>query len=167
MLEPTEINEIEVKIENLASQLHDEWRQPRYREETKDFEPRVKGTKDELWSLAHDGKKEVDIANTDYRDLPSDWQAENKVSAQVALEALDLPGVRMPGQEEHRYDPDAMGFDIERASAYVHEKWLERNGAWAPAEQNKPYEKLSEEEKQKDRIIVEKAIELWKKERGA
>ena len=40
-------------------------------------------------------------------------------------------------------------------------KWLERNGSWAPAEQNKPYAELSEEEKEKDRVIIKKAIELY------
>jgi len=50
---------------------------------------------------------------------------------------------------------------IEGASAEVHSKWLERNGEWAPEEQKKPYEELSEEEKDKDRAQIKKAIELY------
>ena len=64
----------------LAAQLHEDWRKPRYRSATRDYEPRVKPTRDEAWIAAHN-KTEVDIANTGYLDLPQDWQAENKASA--------------------------------------------------------------------------------------
>lgn len=84
---------------------------------------------------------EVDIANTPYADLPPKWQAENKASAESAVRAiLD--------------NPDA---DMEQLASIVHDAWLERNGSWAPPEQNVPYEQLSETEKQKDRDVVEAA----------
>jgi len=41
----------------------------------------------------------------------------------------------------------------------MHDKWLERNGEWAPAEQKLPYDELSEEEKEKDRVVIKKAID--------
>ena len=58
---------------------------------------------------------------------------------------------------------------IEEASAVVHEKWLERN-SWVldPNYGNpdlaKPYAELSEEEKEKDRAQVRKAIEIINRE---
>ena len=77
--------ETEERIKSLGSQLHEEWRKPRYREDSKDYEPRIKKTKDEAWSQAHGGAVEVDIANTPYEGLPSEWQGENKISAEVAV----------------------------------------------------------------------------------
>ena len=50
---------------------------------------------------------------------------------------------------------------LELASSVLHDKWLERNGSWAPPEQNKPYSELSEEEKEKDRVIIRQAMKLY------
>jgi len=158
MSEQREQNETERRVEELASELHDEWRAPRWREETKDYEPRIKGTKDELWQIGHDGKKEVDIANTPYRDLPEDWKGENKISAEVAVGEIEK--AKAAGEKNLRGDAF-----IEKASAVMHEKWLERNGSWAPPEQNKPYAELSEEEKEKDRVIIRKAEYMERMER--
>lgn len=139
------------RIKSLGSQLHEEWRKPRWREESKDYEPRIKKTKDEAWSQAHSGAVEVDIANTPYGGLPSEWQGENKISAEVAV-----------GEVEKAIEAGAPLDDafIETASSILHDKWLERNGGWAPPEQNKPYAELSEEEKEKDRVIIRKAVEI-------
>lgn len=49
-------------------------------------------------------------------------------------------------------------------ASLLHDAWLERNGSWAPAEQNKPYSELSEEEK--DRVIIRKGVEIYKKNFG-
>ena len=78
--------EMKKNTEELASQLHDAWREPR-KQEDESFEPRIKKTKDKEWIKLH-GKDEVDIANTNYENLPSDWQAENKASAEVAMNIL-------------------------------------------------------------------------------
>lgn len=139
------------RIKDLGSQLHEEWRKPRYREASKDYEPRVKKTKDEAWSQAHGGAVEVDIANTPYEELPSEWQGENKISAEVAVNEVEK--AREAGQ------PLDESF-VEAASSTLHDKWLERNGSWAPPEQNIPYAELSEEEKEKDRVIIRKAVAL-------
>lgn len=137
-------------IAEVGSTLHDEWRAPRKKEDGS-FEPRVKKTKDEAWAQSH-GTQEVDIANTSYKDLPEDWKGENKISAEVAVaEIYKVGGKNLD---------DAF---VDSASAVIHEKWLERNGSWAPAEQNKPYAELSEEEKEKDRVIVRKAIQIFEK----
>jgi len=134
----------------LGSILHNEWRAPR-KQEDGTFEPRVKKTKDQTWSEKH-GTDEVDIANTDYANLPEDWKGENKISAAAAVD--EIYKAIENGQELND------GF-IEQASDIIHVKWLERNGSWAPAEQNKPYAELSEEEKEKDRVIIRKAVEMF------
>jgi len=143
------------KTTELASSLHDEWRAPRKLEDGT-FEPRVKATKDEEWVKAH-GTDQVDIANSTYAELPKDWQGENKASAEVAMNLV--------------YDASTMGRElddefVEEASSKIHDAWLERNGEWAPEEQKKPYLELSEEEKAKDRVIVQKAISIHKKVEG-
>lgn len=142
----------EEQIAELGGLLHDEWRAPR-KQEDGTFEPRMKTTKDEAWIEAH-GTEEVDIANTDYQDLPEDWKGENKVSAEVAM------GEIYKAVEESTELDDAF---VESASSVIHDKWLERNGEWAPPEQNKPFDELDEEEKEKDRVIVRKALKIYQK----
>ena len=159
-----ELTEAEKKVEAFASQLHDEWRQPRWKEESQSYDTRVK-----VLAKTEDGKdkwfdenkvpptaqelKRQDIANTDYKNLDPHWQFENKSAAQDSMKIL--------------MDADEAGknFDekfIEDASAKLHEEWLSRNGSWAPPEQNKPYPELSEEEKEKDRTIIRKAIDVYR-----
>lgn len=137
-------------ITELGSLLHDEWRAPRKKEDGS-FEPRVKKTKDEVWVKDH-GADEVDIANTSFAELPTDWQEENRVAAEVAMNE-----VFKTAEGGRALD----GAFVEEASAVVHEKWIERNGEWAPAEQKKPFKELSEEEKEKDRAQIRKAIEIF------
>ncbi|HNZ86719.1 MAG TPA: hypothetical protein PLD95_03835 [bacterium] len=137
-------------ISQLGSSLHEEWRAPRKKEDGS-FEPRWKSTNDKNWIAEHN-TNEVDIANTVYDDLPSDWKGENEISAKVAIGEI---------YEAINNNQELDDNFIENASDVMHEKWLERNGSWAPAEQNKPYAELSEEEKEKDRVIIKKAIELY------
>jgi hypothetical protein len=112
----------------------------------------VKGTKDSEWSISHGGAKEVDIANTAFAELPEDWQGENRAAAEVAMNEVFRTA------EGGRALDDSF---VEEASEVVHEKWLERNGEWAPEEQKKPFGELSEDEKEKDRAQVRKAIEIF------
>jgi hypothetical protein len=54
---------------------------------------------------------------------------------------------------------------IEEMSKIVHEKWLERNWVkWSFENQRVAYQNLSEEEKVKDRIQIELAIQIIKSE---
>lgn len=48
-----------------------------------------------------------------------------------------------------------------KQQAVVHEKWLERNGSWASAEQKLPFHELSKSEADKDRVLVRKGIEIY------
>ena len=137
-------------VTKLGSLLHDEWRAPR-KQADGSFEPRKKKTKDETWATAH-GTSEVDIANTSFADLPSDWQGENRAAAEVAMNEV-FSAVGSGGLLDAAF--------VEKASVAVHDKWLERNGAWAPAEQKKPFGELAEDEKEKDRAQVRKAIEIY------
>ncbi|MDF2705199.1 MAG: hypothetical protein K0R62_851 [Nonomuraea muscovyensis] len=138
------------RIDTVAARLHEIWRAPRWRQGG-GFEPRLKTTKDQAWIRRH-GTDEVDIANTRYRDLPADWQKENKDSAAVGVRLVD---------DGRRRGADLTSVEfMEEASEQVHIAWLERNGAWAPPEQRLPYRELSEEEKEKDRVVVRAAVDL-------
>ena len=54
---------------------------------------------------------------------------------------------------------------VEEMSKIVHEKWLERNWVqWSFENQRVDYGNLSEEEKAKDRIQVELAVQIVKSE---
>lgn len=141
-------------VSQLGSVLHDEWRAPRRIAGTDRHEPRVKKTKDQQWSETHGDAVEVDIANTTYSDLPSDWQYENQASAQVTVDQI-ADAVAAGGELDAAF--------VETASSVLHDEWLKRNGAWAPAEQKLPYTELLEAEKEKDRVIIRKGIELYKK----
>lgn len=145
------------KINELARQLHEMWRRPRYRPDSNDFKPRIKITDDEKWLRSHDGADEVDIANTSYEDLPEEWQRENRISAEIAVTLV----------EEALSTATTLdtGF-VEWASSIIHNKWLERNGEWASPEQNLPYADLPEEEKEKDRSIIKEAIDIFRAEQN-
>lgn len=141
-------------VEKLAGMAHDEWRASRKIKGMDTYEPRLKETKDKEWIRVHNGTTKVDIANTPYTELPSDWQAENEASAEIAVnEVLDAAMQSLP-------------FDnvfIERVANLLHQGWVERNKDWAPEELKKPYVELSEEEKEKDRHFVRKAIKIFNK----
>ncbi len=141
----------EQRISALGSLLHDVWRKNRWRADTNDYEPRIKITTDAQWSQMNGNATEVDIANTIYTDLPEDWKGENKKSAEVAVTQVEQ-ALRNAIPLDEQF--------VEIASSALHDKWLERNGSWAPPEQNVPYSELSEEEKEKDRVIIRKAIEI-------
>lgn len=148
-----ESERMERTIDRVASKLHDAWREPRRMKGTDQFEPRIKSTKDEVWIVAHGGREEVDIANTTYEDLPEDWKSENKKSAEVAVsEILTAERKGIPLDDKF----------IESASETQHLQWLERNKNWAPPEQQKPYGQLSEDEKEKDRVVVRTAMDVYK-----
>lgn len=138
------------QIYALGYYLHDEWRASR-KQKGGSFEPRVKKTKDKNW-IKINNTEEVDIANTNYGYLPEDWKRENKISAEVTLDEIYL----------HKDKNQELNEEfIEKASATLHEKWLDRNSQWAAAEQELPYNELSEEEKEKDRVIIRKGLEIF------
>jgi hypothetical protein len=136
-------------VNEAAGYLHEKWRGSR-KNSYGDFKPQIEKTKDETWIEAN-GCDEIDIANTIYANLPADWQEENKASARVAINEI----IRAIDQSSLN------STFIERASAIIHARWLERNGGYATPEQNKPYDELSENEKDKDRQIITKCIRIY------
>ena len=81
---------------------------------------------------------EVDIANTSFEELPEDWQGENKIAAEIAMQEV------FNHAENGNFLDDSF---VEQAAATIHTQWLERNGEWAPEEQKKPFDELSEGER--------------------
>jgi len=128
------------EIGKIASMLHDEWR-AQYK--------LTDGT------YAHRERDGVDIANTNYEDLPEKYKKENRISAEIAFEQINLAI-----SEGKALDEDF----IEATSDILHAKWLERNAEYAKEYQKLPYAELSEEEKDKDRLIIRKAIEVYLEE---
>ena len=104
----------------IASQLHEDWRKTRLNEDGT-YEPRFKKTSDEEWISSHNGSTEVDIANTAYEDLPTDWQAENAAAGSVVATELIIA---------QRNQGEINQTEVERISAKVHDEWLKRND-WA------------------------------------
>lgn len=138
------------KIESLASRFHEDWRSDRLKEDGS-YEPREKTTTDTEWISSH-GTDIVDIANTEFADLPEDWQRENRIAAGVSQSLLEA-GI------ESGEDTKSDGF-VESASSEIHNQWLSRN-EWAKGgELDVPYGQLPEDEKAKDRAQILTAIEL-------
>jgi hypothetical protein len=132
-------------ITEVASAFHEAWRAGR-RKADGSYEPRMKETKDAAWIQAHN-TNQVDIANTAYAALPGDWQAENRASAEIAVQEILKNTTQM-----------LTPAFIEQASNVIHIKWLERN-SWAKGgELDMPYAQLPEPEKQKDREALYQAI---------
>jgi len=121
----------------LAARLHKEWRNLRFKKDGS-FEPRHKKTKDKKWIEEHGGNDDIDIANTDFEDLPKDWQEENLLSAKVAIEK------------------------IEDVLYIIHDKWLDRNEEFAEENQKMQYSRLPNDEKIKDIEILEEAIKIMR-----
>lgn len=138
----------------MGSYLHEEWRKTRLKEDWT-YEPRMKKSKDFAWTEKH-GTDDVDIANTSFEDLPSNWQYENLEAAKVAVE---LVYEKVLNGEE--ITPEM----IEEMSSVVHKKWLERNDWAKDGELGVQYDQLPEDEKAKDRTQVEAAIRIISEEK--
>jgi len=141
----------ELATEALASQFHEAWRETR-KQEDGSFEPRIKETKDQEWAEAH-GTNEVDIANTEFADLPSDWQKENADAAEVVVGLID----------SHDGEIDLSDADTrEQVGSTIHDAWLERNDWAKGGELDASFVELSKEEQDKDIAQMETALELFK-----
>ncbi|GII79445.1 hypothetical protein Sru01_44270 [Sphaerisporangium rufum] len=143
----------EARVEAVAAQAHDRWRAGR-RLPDGTYDPRPKRTTDQAWIRAH-GTDQVDIANTKYRDLPADWQQENRASAIDAVSGA----IRA---KEHGLDLEE--YDTVRGIAKdVRAGWYDRNGQWAPLDQKWPFDLLPEVEREKDEVIARSAADLLRR----
>jgi len=101
------------------------------------------------------GTNVVDIANTEFKDLPLNRKYENLEAAKVAVSLVYDKVINWENISSEM---------IEEMSKIVHEKRLERNGIeWSFENQRADYQNLSEEEKVKDRMQVELAIQVIRK----
>jgi hypothetical protein len=132
-----DISRIQIETTLAAAALHDAWRAPRLQPDGT-YEPRIKDV--EVYDGS--GTMSVDIANTAYADLPTQWQAENHAAATAVVHAIEA-------------NPTP---DVEELADVVHQEWLSRNAEWAEPTQLLPYAELPEDEKQKDREVVLTAL---------
>ena len=141
-------------IKDVASVFHEKWRENRLMENGK-YKPMIEKSEDKEWNMKH-WTDVVDIANTEFEDLPSNRKYENFEAAKVAVNLVYERGVN---REEINSEM------IEEMSKIVHERWFDRNWVkWSFENQRVDYEELSEEEKAKDRIQIELAIQVIKSE---
>jgi hypothetical protein len=121
-------------IEQFASSAHDEWR--------RNFDPT--GTKERVKKNSDGSEGNI---NVPFDKLHPDWQRENLAAGKAAAEAV----IEFPD-------------DIEKAAEHVHIEWMKRNPkADYNASQHVPYDDLSEDEKEKDRVHVRTMMKLMKK----
>ena len=117
------------------------------------YKPMIEKSEDKKRTEQH-WTDTVDIANTNFEDLPDNWKYENIEARKVAV---DLVYEKILNLEKIATET------IEKMSKIVHEKRLERNWiAWSFENQRVSYEDLSEEEKEKDRLQIEIAINIIK-----
>jgi len=142
---------------SMWADLHEAWRATRKRRDWS-YEPRIKKSKDEEWNKIHN-TEDVDIANTSFEDLPSNWQYENLEAAKVAI-WLVFDKLVTDWLDKQKFSFD----EIEKFSSIVHEERLKRN-QWVYDKEYgdptlaKPYEELPEEEKAKDRNQIFQALD--------
>ena len=137
-------------IQKVASTFHEEWRKNRLQKDWT-YKPMIEKSEDEIRTKKH-WTDTVDIANTNFEDLPDNWKYENIEAAKVAV---DLVYEKILNLEKFSIET------IEEMSDIVHEKRLERNWLAGSFEnQRVSYENLSEEEKAKDRAQILTAIRI-------
>lgn len=135
---------------------YNKWRNTRKRLDGT-YEPKWKESTDDKWNKEH-GTNCVDIANTEYEDLPRNRQYERMVAVSVVID-LVLDWI----ESWEIITPEI----IEKMSSVIHDKWLERRidtGELLDSSLAVPYENLSEEEKGKDRNHIYIAIQIIKEE---
>ena len=142
----------------VATRFHEIWREGR-KTYNGSYEPKWKKIRKDLnfiesaipsktVRISEEGV-EVDIANTDFMDLPFDYQEENLLAAEVVVNLL-------------KNKKALTIYEIEQFSSVVHDEWLKRN-TWAKGGNlDAPYNMLPEEEKAKDRIQVITGMEAMR-----
>lgn len=146
---PAEQDPKQEAVAALAGAFHEDWRKTRLQEDGS-YEPRIKATKDEAWIAAR-GTDQVDIANSTYGELPSDWQAENKAAAEVVVDVLDEANGSVDlSNEEHRV----------YVGSKIHDAWLSRNEWAAGGELDVPFTQLppAEQAKDIDQMVVAQQV---------
>ena len=141
----------------LGAEFHDQWRADRALESPDNagnkFEPREKPTNDESW-IAKNGTNTVDIANTDYEDLPVDWKKENQDAGNIVVGIIVDAGGKIDLSDPETYS---------RVGSQIHEAWLSReNNSYARGgELDVPFDELPDDEQAKDMQQMQTAIDTF------
>lgn len=149
------INIKEELIMDLWSEFHEKWRKSRKKMNDWTYEPRMKKTKDRKW-IEKNWTDELDIANTKFEDLPSDWQKENYQAAKYIINLVYDRAISVYTENDGHYGK-LFSFDaIEGLASKVHDDWMKRNERQKDSnpELFVPYSELPEIEKEKDRVQI-------------
>ena len=134
------------RIIDFASSAHEVWRKnfdTSYAETGVPSKQRVKKNSDGT---------EADI-NVPFEQLHRDWQKENLAAGEAALYAVS---VEYQASQKHTGNTF-----MEIAAEHIHNEWMKRNPKQDyNAAQHVPYQDLPEDEKQKDRVQVQKISEI-------
>lgn len=87
-----------------------------------------------------------------FKDLSKVEQEENRTAAVVALSIID---------DAINTGIIASDYFEDIAAEQIHQAWIARNSKHANSEDLKPFNKLTEKEKEKDRIQVQEAIKMY------
>ena len=142
-------------IMDLWSEFHEKWRKSRKKMKDWTYEPRMKKTKDSKW-IEKNWTDELDIANTKFEDLPSDWQKENYQAAKYIINLVYDRAISVYTENDGHYGK-LFSFDaIEGLASKVHDDWMKRNERQRDSnpELFVPYSVLPETEKAKDRVQI-------------
>jgi len=143
--------EYEKMITDIAILVHEKFREI-YRE--KNNGTRVKTTTDKEWIKKY-GTDQADIAKLRYPEVSKDWKKSRWLGSKAAVDALS---------EAKKANKSLDEKFIEYASDIVHNEWLSRNRN-VEEEYKLPYKDLSEDAKEKDRIFVRAALEIYQSEK--
>ena len=191
-------------IENTASRMHEAWQQnyiagqEKKGKPTERWKPTGGADLTQIWkdkvtdmpatgeingrelhgriTIGNEGKKEqeVDIAHTAYRNLPENWQKENRDSATHAVGVLNQALERFsPDQIQEAFEQisqselgtiekgSALDFLKNEAGPSIHEAWLGRNTWVKPNDPLlNPFNELPHEEQLKDLEVLKTALEV-------
>lgn len=102
------------------------------------------------WLNDNKGNPVNDLLSTPFEELDLHWQKDNIEAAKIACKIFAEMKIQTP---PHSFDiNDKATIDI--GAKRIHDEFLRRrkeSGAWISKDQDKPYEELTEEEKDKDR----------------
>ena len=131
------------KEKELANKLHEYWRELKKLAEGS-YELCFEPTTDRNWKKLNKAES-VDLANTEYSKLPTDWKKEYNVIAEAAINSLS-------------FNPDGKA-DIEKTSVLIHKSCLKKYNL-VTTNLNVAYDKVCVEKKEKYRKAAHLAFEM-------